>query len=42
MLTPTLRLTPDSLTKIGYAGLIFFTIKGLLWLLVPIAIATWF
>jgi hypothetical protein len=25
--------------KLGWAGLLFFTIKGLLWLLVPAAIA---
>ena len=39
MLTYSIERTRLSLTKIGYGGLLFFTLKGLCWLLLPLLIA---
>lgn len=30
-----------TLKRLGFAGFLFFLIKGLLWLLIPAAIALW-
>ena len=30
------------LGRIGFAGIVFFTAKGLLWLSVPLLAASWF
>ena len=32
----------DRIKKIGFIGFLFFTIKGLLWLIIPYLIATYF
>jgi hypothetical protein len=29
------------LKKFGYAGIVFFTLKGMLWLLLPVLAAFW-
>ena len=39
MLHHTIRAPRTLLAKFGYAGLAFFTVKGLCWLLVPAVIA---
>jgi hypothetical protein len=36
MLTYSLKRPHLALSKIGYAGLLFFTVKGLCWLLLPL------
>lgn len=43
---PAADLAPDSrfkrvLKRFGIAGFLFFLIKGLLWLLIPAALAFW-
>jgi len=29
------------LKKFGYAGILFFTVKGILWLLLPVLLTYW-
>jgi hypothetical protein len=39
MSTKTARQPQQWLARLGYAGLLFFTLKGLLWLMLPVLFA---
>lgn len=41
MFTSTLQQYRDIFLRFGYAGVLFFSIKGMLWLLLPV-IFTWY
>jgi hypothetical protein len=39
--SPPVRRPAPWLRRLGLAGFLFFLVKGLLWLAVPIAVAVW-
>jgi hypothetical protein len=39
MTTETVSLISNKMTRLGMAGFIFFTVKGLIWLSVPVVLA---
>ena len=42
MATATRYHFGNLLGRIGFAGIVFFTAKGLLWLSIPVLFAQWF
>jgi hypothetical protein len=34
-------MIPSSVRKLGFVAILFFTVKGLLWLIVPFVIYQW-